>query len=75
MISFCCPPAKIALFAIQNAPSEDSDQPAHAQADLNLRLAHISDGTFTDVSAHSKDIIDYVPLKYQGEDGRASRAI
>ena len=42
------------FFVIQNAPSEDSDQPAHsrsAQADRNLRWAHMSEGTFPDVAA------------------------
>ena len=40
------------FFTIENAPSEDSDQPAHAQADLNLRWAHMSEGTFSDVRAY-----------------------
>ena len=39
------------LLAIQNAPSEDSDQPAHAQADLNIRWAHMSESTISDVVA------------------------
>ena len=32
-------------------PSEDSDQPMKAQADLNLRWAHMSESTFSDVEA------------------------
>ena len=39
--------------AIQNVPIEDSDQFfANAQADLNLRLAHMSEGMFSHVEAH-----------------------
>ena len=41
---------KIAALVIQHAPSEDSDQ--KAQADLNLRCAHMSKGTFSDVMVH-----------------------
>ena len=41
-----------AYLAIQKAPSEDSDQTAHAHADLSLRLAHMAEGTFSDVAAH-----------------------
>ena len=37
---------------IQNMPSEDSDQTARAQSDLNLRWASICEGTFPDVSVH-----------------------
>ena len=36
----------------KNAPSKDSDQIlAKAQADLNLRGAHMSEGTFSDFAA------------------------
>ena len=36
-----------APFAIQSAPSDDADQTAQiAQSDLNLRLVHMSNGTF-----------------------------
>ena len=35
--------------AVRNAPSEDSDQTAHAQSDVNLQWAHVSEGTFSDV--------------------------
>ena len=35
-----------AFLAIQSAPSEDSDQTAHAQSDLNLRWAHMFVGPF-----------------------------
>ena len=41
----------IALLASQNAPSEDSDQTAHAQSDQNLHWAHISGGIISDVEA------------------------
>ena len=41
----------IAPLASQNAPSEDSDQSANAQTDLNLRWVH-SESTFSDVAAH-----------------------
>ena len=36
---------------MQKAPSEDSDLTANAQDDLNLRLAHLSEGTFSVVAA------------------------
>ena len=32
------------------APSEDSDQPAYAQADLSLRWAHVPQGQFSHVA-------------------------
>ena len=35
--------------AIQNAPSEDSNF-ANAQTDLNIRCAHMFEGTFSDVT-------------------------
>ena len=38
---------KLCILEIQNALSEDSD----AQSDLNLRWAHMSEGTFSDVIA------------------------
>ena len=41
-----------ASLTIQNAPSEDSDQTVSAQANLNLRWAHTSKGTFSDVTVH-----------------------
>ena len=41
-----------ASLTIQTTPSEDSDQTANAQADQNLRWAHMSEGTFSDVVAH-----------------------
>ena len=34
-----------------NASSEDSNQTANAQDDLNLRWAHMSEGPFSDVAA------------------------
>ena len=37
---------------IQNAPSENSDQTANAQADLNLRWANMSAGMISAVVAH-----------------------
>ena len=37
--------------AILNAPSEDSDRTVNAQADLNVRLAHMSEDTFSDIGA------------------------
>ena len=40
----------LASLAIPNPPSEDSDHTA--QTDLNLNLALMSDGTFSDVTAH-----------------------
>ena len=33
-------------------PSEYSDKTANAQADLNLRCTHMSEGTFSDVEYH-----------------------
>ena len=47
---------KFCILAIQNALCEDSDRSAHisdcanAQADLNVRWAHISELTFSDVA-------------------------
>ena len=41
-----------ASLAIQNAASEDSDQTANAQGDLNLRWALMSECMFSDVVAH-----------------------
>ena len=38
----------VASLAIQNASSEDFDQPAHAQAAQNLRWAHMSKGMLSD---------------------------
>ena len=35
----------------KNAPSEDSKHCANTQADLNLRWAHMSEGTFSDAAA------------------------
>ena len=35
-----------------HANNEDSDQTANEQADLNLRWAHMSEGTFSDIWAH-----------------------
>ena len=56
------PPSLIAVYAVRkkkfcvlsypNAPSEDSDQTVKAQADLNLRWAHMFEGTFSKVAAH-----------------------
>ena len=40
-----------ASVAIQNAPSEDSDQTAQMQSDLNLLWTHISEGMFSLVGA------------------------
>ena len=34
-----------------HSDNEDSDYTADAQADLNLRWPHMSEGTFTDVTA------------------------
>ena len=42
---------KLCTLTIQNAPSEDSDQTAKTQADLNLRGVIMSKGTFSDVAA------------------------
>ena len=42
--SFCCPREETAFLGIPNAPSEDSDQ--------NLRWAHMSNRTYSDVEVH-----------------------
>ena len=42
----------VSSLAIQISPNKDSDQTARTQADLNLRWAHMSEGTFSDVLAH-----------------------
>ena len=43
---------------IQNAHREDSDQTAaNAQADLNLRWEHLSEGAFSDDVAHLYTIL------------------
>ena len=39
----------VVSLAIKNAPSENSDQTANAQADLVRRWAHMSEGAFSDV--------------------------
>ena len=41
-----------ASLAIQNKHSEDSDQTANAQADLNFCWALMSEGIFSDIVAH-----------------------
>ena len=41
-----------ASLAIQNAQSEDSDQTAHAQSDLNLHFVHIFKGMLSAVAAY-----------------------
>ena len=47
-----------ASFAIQNAPSEDSDETVrmyfltYLQTDLTFRWTNMSEGTFSDVAAH-----------------------
>ena len=48
----CYPHEETASLTIQNAPSENSDQTANAQADLNLRWANMSAGTISAVVAH-----------------------
>ena len=44
----CLQETKTVSLAMQNAPSEDSDQTA--QANLKLHLAHVYEGTFSDVA-------------------------
>ena len=56
--------------ATQNGLRKDSDQTVNAQADLNLRLAHMSEGTFSDVSDYivKKGVcrgLHFLPLGYK----------
>ena len=44
-----CPYETITSLTIQNVPSEDSGQTA--QSNLNLRRAHMSESTFSDIAA------------------------
>ena len=44
------------VFAIKNTPREDSDQTAHS-SDLNLPWAHMSEGTFSDVTAQMRAVL------------------
>ena len=41
-----------ASLAIQNAPSEDSDQTARMRSLIWIRRAHMSEGMFPDVAVH-----------------------
>ena len=50
--SLCCLHEETASLANQNVPSEVSDQTANAYADLNLRWAQVSEGTFSDFRTH-----------------------
>ena len=43
---------KLCILGCPDAPSEDSDQTANAQADLNLHWVHMFDVTFSDVATH-----------------------
>ena len=42
---------EIASLAIQNVPTEDSDDCVSVRIDLNVRWAHVSDGMFSVVVA------------------------
>ena len=52
LISLCCLHEKTAFLAIENVPSEVSDKTGNVQADLNLHWVHMSEVTFSDVTAH-----------------------
>ena len=41
------------VFVMQKPPSEDSNQTANVQDDLNLRRAHMSEGMFYEVAAQT----------------------
>ena len=52
LISLFCQHEETAFLAVQNAPSEDSDEIAReCVADLNLLWVHMCRGTFSDVAA------------------------
>ena len=43
---------QIASLAIQNAPSEESEQTLNVQADLNIHRAHMSEDMLSDIESH-----------------------
>ena len=48
-------------------PGEDSDQTAgNVKADLNLCLARMSEGTFSDVASHIKLNMKELVVNYEG---------